>query len=125
MSGFEVVGIVLGTIPLILTAIEKYKAVGSPRKYARELNSLRRSLGVELEIFEGICERLLTGVVANTDIEKMIREPFGPVWQDQEINRRIRLRLWKSYTSFEGTAQDMLEALDQLSTKLSSLQVGS
>ncbi|KAK8015819.1 hypothetical protein PG991_008707 [Apiospora marii] len=125
MSGFEVVGIVLGTIPLIITAIEKYKAVGSPRKYARELNSLRRALSAELEIFEGICERLLTGIVVDTDIENMIREPFGPLWQDEEINRRIHLRLWKSYTSFEGTVKDMVEALDQLNTKLSSLQAKS
>ncbi|KAK8057448.1 hypothetical protein PG996_011385 [Apiospora saccharicola] len=125
MSGFEVVGIVLGTIPLIISAIEKYKAVGSPRKYARELNSLRRSLAAELEIFEGICEKLLTGMVADTDIENMIREPFGSLWQDEEINKRIRLRLWKSYISFEGTVQDMVEALDQLSTKLGSLQVCS
>ncbi|KAK8091752.1 hypothetical protein PG997_002113 [Apiospora hydei] len=125
MSGIEVVGLVLGTIPLILTAIEKYKAVQSWRKYSRELNSLRRSLSAELIILEGTCEKLLTGLVAETDIENMIREPFGSLWKDERINGIIRRRLWKAYGSFEGTIEDMNEAVEQLSAKLGVFHVGS
>ncbi|KAK8076236.1 hypothetical protein PG994_003508 [Apiospora phragmitis] len=90
------IGLVLGTIPLILTAIEKYKAVSSWRKYSRELNSLRRSLSAELIILEGTCEKLLTGLVAETAIENMIREPFGCLWKDERIHGIIRRRLWKA-----------------------------
>ncbi|KAK8022535.1 hypothetical protein PG993_013302 [Apiospora rasikravindrae] len=118
MSGIEVVGLVLGTIPLILTAIEKYKSVQSWRKYSRELNSLRRSLSAELIILEGTCEKLLTGLVAETDIENMIRKPFGSLWKDERIHRIIRRRLWKAYGSFEGTVEDINEAVEQLSAKL-------
>ncbi|KAK8848468.1 hypothetical protein PGQ11_014948 [Apiospora arundinis] len=118
MSGIEAVGLVLGTIPLILVAIEKYKAVHSWRKYTRELNSLRRSLSAELTILESTCERLLIGLVAETDIESMIREPFGPLWKNGRIHDSIRQRLWKAYGSFEGTVRDMNEVVNELRVKL-------
>ncbi|KAK7960745.1 hypothetical protein PG988_011959 [Apiospora saccharicola] len=118
MSGIEVVGLVLGTIPLIIAAIEKYKAVQSWRKYSRELSSIRRSLRAELVILEGTCEKLLTGLVAETDIENMIREPFGPLWKDERIHGTIRRRLWKAYETFENTVEDMNEAVEELSAKL-------
>ncbi|KAK8006893.1 alpha/beta knot [Apiospora arundinis] len=120
MSGIEVVGLVLGTIPLILTAIEKYKAVQSWKKYSRELSSLRRSLSANLKILESTLERLLTGLVAETELEEMISEPFGPLWKDKRIHGAIRTRLWNSYKIFEDTVEDMNEAIEQVGAKLNA-----
>lgn len=36
MSGFEVVGVVLGAIPLIISAVEKYKTTSQKLKYYRQ-----------------------------------------------------------------------------------------
>lgn len=123
MSGIEVVGLVLGTIPLILTAIEKYKAVQSWKKYSRELSSLRRSLSANLKILESTLERLLTGLVAETELEEMISEPFGPLWKDKRIHGAIRTRLWNSYKIFEDTVEDMNEAIEQVGAKLNAFHV--
>ena len=48
MSGFEIAGVVLGTLPLIITAVEAY--IGFMKdwgKVASELKSINRQLSTE------------------------------------------------------------------------------
>ncbi|RYO82530.1 hypothetical protein DL766_007584 [Monosporascus sp. MC13-8B] len=122
MSGLEVVGLVLGTIPLIISAIEHYERVIETihimRRRAKVMHSLARSLSTEQRILENTCETLLGGIVPADDIKPLLAEPFGTLWQDDKIRLEVERRLDHTATDFEGLVKDMMEALQELRIKL-------
>ncbi|KAF5675598.1 hypothetical protein FDENT_9733 [Fusarium denticulatum] len=119
MSGFEIAGIVLGTLPLVVTALEAYSNfLRDWGKAPAELRSLNRQLSTERARLCNVCEQLISDVVSQRDIEPMLQDPFGPLWQAKETNDRIRRRLWDSYNPFEDTVKDVGEALDSLMLRL-------
>ncbi|TDZ68005.1 hypothetical protein CTRI78_v002463 [Colletotrichum trifolii] len=122
MSGFEVAGVVLGSIPLLISALEHYQqGISSIRKwrnYDRELRSLIRNLETERVRFQDVCEKLLVGLVPSSQIESMVEQPFGTSWQEDNIQSKIRARLWRSFNVFEKTVEDMREAIREMMQKL-------
>ncbi|KAJ0353549.1 hypothetical protein KNSL1_001979 [Colletotrichum chrysophilum] len=122
MSGFEVAGVVLGTIPLVISALEHYKqgisTIRTWRNYNRELRILILSLETERVRFQDVCEKLLVGLVSPCQIESMIEDPFGPAWQEDVIQAKIKARLWRSFSIFEDIVTDMEEATKEMMKKL-------
>ncbi|KAF9770627.1 hypothetical protein IL306_011811 [Fusarium sp. DS 682] len=122
MSGFEVAGIVLGSIPIVVSALEYYmKGLGTLqnfRSYKRILKSLILTLKTEHVNLQNICEKLLIGIAPQTRIEEMIKDPFGRLWKEQEIFDKLRLRLWTSLQVFDDRVQDMREAIEEMMEKL-------
>ncbi|KAJ0338706.1 hypothetical protein COL922a_005296 [Colletotrichum nupharicola] len=122
MSGFEVAGVVLGTIPLLISALEHYKegisTIRAWRNYDRELRSLIRNLQTERVRFQDVCEKLLVGLVSQCQIESMVDDPFGPAWQEEKVRTKIEARLWRSFSNFEDIIKDMEEATKEMKTKL-------
>ncbi|RSL77023.1 hypothetical protein CEP51_009444 [Fusarium floridanum] len=119
MSGFEVAGIVLGTLPLVVTALETYSNfLRDWGKAPSELRSLNRQLSTERVRLCNVCEQLISDVVPQRDVEPMLQDPFGPLWQGKETNDRIRQRLWDSYGPFEDTVKEVEEALDSVMQRL-------
>ncbi|KAK0638560.1 hypothetical protein B0T16DRAFT_226906 [Cercophora newfieldiana] len=120
MSGFEVAGVVLGTLPLVIKAVEAY--IGFMKdwgKAASELKSINRQLTTERSKFYNVCDQLLNDVVPQKDIEPMLQDPFGPLWQAEETNKRIRRRLWNSYDPFWETVLEIQNALRTVQERLS------
>ncbi|KAH8647270.1 hypothetical protein BX600DRAFT_555505 [Xylariales sp. PMI_506] len=122
MSGFDVLGVVLGTIPLVISALEHYQegihTIRRWHSYEAELQSLKRKLGNENAIFINTCQQLLSGIVRSVDHEKLINEPFGELWGDPEIQDQVALRLDHVYKPFNATVVAMVEALEEVKVKL-------
>ncbi|SCN72121.1 uncharacterized protein FFE2_02474 [Fusarium fujikuroi] len=122
MSGFEVTGIVLGSIPIVVSALQCYMnglgTLQNFRSYKRILKSLILTLKTEHVNLQNICEKLLTGIAPQTRIEEMIRDPFGDLWREEEIFNKLRLRLWSSLQVFDDRVQDMREAIEEIMEKL-------
>ncbi|KAJ4122765.1 hypothetical protein NW768_010208 [Fusarium equiseti] len=119
MSGFEVAGIVLGSLPLLVTALEAYcKFMRDWGKAPSELKSLNRQLTTERAKLQNVCYLLISGVVQQRDIESMLQNPFGPLWRVPGPNERIRRRLWDSYGPFEQTITEIQEALNRIMRRL-------
>ncbi|KAF5655603.1 hypothetical protein F25303_537 [Fusarium sp. NRRL 25303] len=122
MSGFEVAGIVLGSIPIVVSALQCYMnglgTLQNFRSYKRILKSLILSLKTEHVSLQNICEKLLTGIAPQTRIEEMIRDPFGNLWREEEIFNKLRLRLWSSLQIFDDRVHDMREAIEEMMEKL-------
>ncbi|RBQ67159.1 hypothetical protein FVER14953_03600 [Fusarium verticillioides] len=122
MSGFEVAGIVLGSIPIVVSALQCYMnglgTLQNFRSYKRILKSLILTLKTEHVNLQNICEKLLTGIAPQTRIEEMIRDPFGDLWREEEIFNKLRLRLWSSLQVFNDRVQDMREAIEEMMEKL-------
>ncbi|KAK5652641.1 hypothetical protein OQA88_10234 [Cercophora sp. LCS_1] len=117
MSGLEVVGIVLGVLPLAVKALQGYVSVLSSMKNAqRNLNALIRDLETEQIRLQTTCELLLDGVAPPSVIDKLIQSPFGPDWKP--YNDRLRLRLWTTSGKFEEQVTQLQQAAQELRAKL-------
>lgn len=123
MSGLEVVGVVLGTLPLAIQALEAYRDVfASVRNAKRDLASLVRILETEQLVLQNTCENLLVGIAPPLMIDTMINNPFGPEWK--RFDNQIRLRLWKSSGKFAEQVTEMSLAVSELKGKLNIGQDG-
>ncbi len=122
MSGFEVAGIVLGTIPLLIAALEHchdgVTTIQRWRRYQRERQNLARILKMEQIKLQNICEELLKGLAPASQIESMIKEPFGTQWKDSLIEARLRARLDNSLDVFQTTISDVQNSMTELARRL-------
>ncbi|KAJ4244351.1 hypothetical protein NW762_014478 [Fusarium torreyae] len=122
MSGFEIAGAVLGSIPLVVSALENYKngvrVIQRYRRYERELQSLIRNLETERVKLQNVCEKLLDGIVPPSRIDAMVENPGGDLWLKEETQREIRARLWKSWDVFQWTLSDIQTATEEINKKL-------
>lgn len=128
MSGFEIAGIVLGAIPLLISALENYgkglSTLQRWRKYEGELRSLVRNLNTEEGRLQDVCEKLLYGLVPPSLIEQMISEPLGYLWRQENTKKKIRVRLWKRFDDFETNLRDLETAVDEMSKRIDSQRSG-
>ncbi|EPE36148.1 hypothetical protein GLAREA_05486 [Glarea lozoyensis ATCC 20868] len=122
VTGVETAGLILGSLPLIISALEHYaEGVGTIEKwwrYKRELASLKRVLGAEYDRFLNTLEELLVGLVPDTALADMLKMPGGPGWADAELSRKLQNRLRNSYRSYVETINDFNEVVTDLKSKL-------
>lgn len=124
MSGFEIAGVVLGSVPIIVQACQFYvkliedSHILRRRYYIRELRSRIRTLNVEYVRLQNVCEKLLLGLVPNSQIEILIADPLGDAWRDASVQQRINLRLLRGGPAFSETLEDMLDAIKTLKKKM-------
>ncbi|KAI0413522.1 hypothetical protein F5X98DRAFT_351702 [Xylaria grammica] len=122
MAGIEIAGLILGAIPLVISGLEHYSdgisTLGRYRRYKAELKILVNVLATEEARLLNICEKLLVGVVPPWKIEGMIKHPLDDLWKDDEIQQKIRFRLWRSYAVFEKTAKDVHDAIREMETRV-------
>lgn len=122
MSGFEIAGIVLGSLALLITALEQYgdaaRTMKKWIKYKSELQRVIRNLKTERVRFLNVCEKLLDGLVPASRIDSMVEEPFGALWYEKDTQRRIHARLWRSWDAFEQTVTAMKVVIEETLDKL-------
>ncbi|KAK4229266.1 hypothetical protein QBC38DRAFT_508388 [Podospora fimiseda] len=115
MSGFEVAGLVLGTIPILIMALEKL---------CDGLRHIIRNLSTERVKLLNVCEKLLDGLVPLQHFEDMIRNPGGNLWKEKEIHRRIQDRLHEVLDVFRDTITDVDMAIKELGARLDAQNNG-
>ncbi|KAI0546406.1 hypothetical protein F4679DRAFT_557803 [Xylaria curta] len=122
MSGFEVVGIVLGAIPLLVSALEHYergmKTIQIMRRRAKVMHSLATALSTEQTILRNTCETLLGGIIDPKDMKPLLAEPFGPLWQDPDTKALVERRLDHTLKDFKTLVYSMKEAVEEIRSKL-------
>lgn len=123
MSGFEVVGVVLGALPVLVSAIqacaEGTAMVHRFRKYKSRLGFVMRNLETESVIFRSICELLLDGLVYDpSQLHALLAEPKSDAWGDLALQQKIKGRLGESFRSFRKTMDDISSITGELSALL-------
>jgi hypothetical protein len=123
VTGVETVGLVLATLPLIISALEHYaegiQTIKSLRKFKREVNSLMRGLAIEEQLLRNSIELLLQSVVdSEEELEKLIEDPGGTLWSDEAFKLRLKNKLQKSYNAYIDKMEDMRDAFDELKKRL-------
>ncbi|KAL6408888.1 hypothetical protein AUP68_07836 [Ilyonectria robusta] len=123
MSGFEVVGVVLGVLPLAIEALKTYKStLSSMKNVERSLKALIQDLETEQVRLRTTCEVLLEGIVPLSMIDTLLEKPFGPQWEPYD--HQLRLRLWTSSGKFEEQVAEMQNAAEELKNNLSIQAAG-
>lgn len=94
MSGFEVIGVVLGVYPVVVDAYRAYTAT----KSRQGIDSLIRKLRIEEIIYDGWVSRLLAPNVSEADLLRLKTTKSNDPrdlssWQDLNMQNNLTARL--------------------------------
>ncbi len=123
MSGIEIVGLLLGAFPLLISALEHYRQSAEVLDDWWEIKTEYKKCKDEIKLqeinFEGNLERLLLPLIVDDDeIAALIAEPGGVKWKDPALEERLKGRLPKSYDLFLDTIYDIKGTVDGLKDEL-------
>ena len=97
MSGIEIAGLVLGTIPLVISALEHYDDIIDPTrafvKFQGELDRAIRELRNQHTLFEQSIEMLLRPITTDRELSEMIDNTKSKLWHDSGIEAEMRRTL--------------------------------
>jgi division protein CdvB (Snf7/Vps24/ESCRT-III family) len=116
MTGFEIAGVVLGIVPILTLSIEHYKTMLS----MREIRQLDRSFKTQRIIFMNTIEALLSTLVSETQLKKLLADPYGEAWKDSHTAIRLEKHLGDAYESFTEIMEDIQVMVLELQKILTS-----
>jgi hypothetical protein len=121
-TGVEIAGLVLGSLPLLISALEHYEDVLDPTiafiKYRGELSHATRELLVYHTSFEQTIQLLLQPITNDEELNDMLENTDSPHWSDSAIDDAIRSKLGKAYNSFFRKTEDTQTIIKVLAGKL-------
>ncbi|KAE9372484.1 hypothetical protein N431DRAFT_483268 [Stipitochalara longipes BDJ] len=126
MSGIEVVGLLLGVIPLVISAMEHYKEgidiITDIRNYRSTLKSLKTKLSIQEELYRGTLQRLLLSELSPLEVHALFPEPgvkgSSASWGTKDIEDKLRRKLGVKYDIFMAVVADMNRIMEELMEKL-------
>ncbi|KAF1354686.1 hypothetical protein BDV97DRAFT_395111 [Delphinella strobiligena] len=122
MSGLEVVGLVLGVLPLFISALEHYeKGLGqfkSMFSYRTQLARYRCKLMVEYATYSQTVEYLLISITDEDKFEDMVSRGFSEVWKDPTLAIRLQEHLGNVHEAYKFTLTEMRSVIEELATLL-------
>lgn len=126
MSGIEVVGLVLGVLPLAAKALQGYLGfVSSIRKVDSDLHNLLQDLRVEDTRLRNSCRQLLNDTIPFDSIEGGAgMNPLSPELS-LTVRKKLKLKLYDSYPMFEQTMTDIQTVATDLKLKLALQENGT
>ena len=123
MSGDEVAGLLLGSFPLLISALEHYRETAEVLEdwwqIKAEYKKCKNEIKVQELAFENNLEHfLLPLVVSDDEIQSLLGEPGGRQWKDPTLEDKLKSRLPKSYDVFLDTIYDIQATMDRLRDEL-------
>ncbi|EXF80587.1 hypothetical protein CFIO01_04294 [Colletotrichum fioriniae PJ7] len=115
MSGIEVAGLALGAMPLAIMALSNYKKTLAPmkvwRQFELEMDSLIENLECEYLRLQRFCGKHLESLVSSEQWNLMISDPFGSLWKEEVVQRRIKARLQTALSRFKLAMKELEKAI--------------
>ncbi|KAF1941763.1 hypothetical protein EJ02DRAFT_191853 [Clathrospora elynae] len=120
MSGFEIAGMVLGALPLVISALEHYaNGINTAKRFWRyksEVRWLILQIKTEEGIFVNTIEQLLTGILRIEQMTEFIAG--GKFWQEAGIELALKNRLRGAYEIYVDNVRGLESALQRMMKKL-------
>lgn len=88
MSGFEVIGVVLGVYPIVLNACQLYRAARS----GDGIEKLIRRLDIERFLFEDFVSRLLGPDVEESQLLRLKTSRDLSCWKENDLQTKLEQR---------------------------------
>jgi hypothetical protein len=129
MSGIEIIGLILGGLPLVISAAEDYRQGFEPflkwRRYKREFGTFINPVALEKQMFDGLLRRLLEYSDIPLDERQLpLTGADTEAWHTETTVKALKMRLGDSYVSCMYILKTMEEDLLELQ-KMMSLKDGS
>ena len=123
MSGIEVAGLVLGSFPLLISALEHWRTAVEIYddwwQVKKEYKKCKQELLCAELALEGNLERFLLPLVVDDDmVQELMAEPRGPKWKDAELEKKLKELLPKSYNLFLETIDEIQNVMGLLGEEL-------
>ncbi|KAH6679401.1 hypothetical protein B0J14DRAFT_558719 [Halenospora varia] len=122
MSGFEIIGVVLGTLPLLISGLEHYKnglvPIQDMLSYENVVQNHIRGLNVARSRLRHSCERLLNGLVDDEKITSLLDHTSLVAWKESDLDRKLRERLDQSYEGYMATLADLAQKITIFAKKM-------
>jgi len=133
MSGIEIVGVILGAVPLIISAMEHYedtkKALGTfhkiRRAHRKDLGKLKNcQLKFKLNMKELLLPLLVDDTVTRVEYEQLLVNPGGSGWREEHVDDALVHRLGDCHERYIEILQDLEETMMSLckATKVEDAQ---
>lgn len=134
MSGFEVVGVVLGSIPLLISGLEHYRngmeTIGNMVQYIEVVENILDSISTTLAIYRQSCEVLLEGLILPEDIlAELLNNSSSTAWSNQELVEQLKKQFGphREYEVYKRAVIRLNKRIEKFRSKLDldeSFQVG-
>lgn len=126
MSGFEVVGVVLGAIPLIISAVDYYRATSQRIKFMIEKNLLLNQLIESLKeqkffLQTDICLALKETHLDGQQIIALIDERGLDLFQDPEVADALKEYLGEGFTMYTNAVARCEHTLSDIIANIGGL----
>jgi hypothetical protein len=140
MSGFEIAGVVLGSIPLIISALEHYSdgvimtlddispnslkmvqvsTIKSMQKYESVFEYLHVAFVTNLTIYRNSLEELLSPLqLSDTQLYRLLEKSDHVAWNDPELITSLRERLGTSYLPLKSSIKQLHKKVTLFAHKL-------
>ncbi|KAF4631574.1 hypothetical protein G7Y89_g6550 [Cudoniella acicularis] len=129
MSGIEVVGLVLGVLPLVISAAEDYKKGFEPllrwKRFKFGFRDFITSVDIQRQMFQLVLKKLLIRVqLPAEEKQKLLTVPNYEGWTQPGTIDAIKLRLGDSFEACRDILRAMRDDMEDLQ-KMMSLKDGS
>lgn len=114
MSGFEIIGVILALIPIVSGGIDRYKRV----RDEKESRQLERSFKTQRVIFMNTVEELIYPLVSDLQLQNLLKDPNGRLWQDKQLSASLENHLDGAYPTFNEIMEDIKVVMCELQNTL-------
>ncbi|KAF5020851.1 hypothetical protein F66182_7106 [Fusarium sp. NRRL 66182] len=122
MSGFEIAGIVLGSLPLLISAAEHYQSGLDPAiaffKWKDELKKALRELWLQHSSFQLTLRNILKEVASPSETDEMLLDFQHELWRSSELAERLEHRLNAAYRVYIYMMKEMESCMRTLARHL-------
>jgi len=127
MDPATVAGLGLAVAPIIISALENYEYTFQPiiifsRRYGREVERIQHALKVQKVDFANECCFLLHNVTSNRG-NVLINDPHHALWQDEDLEDRLKIRLGDCYDAFVSALSLINAALSGILRETKTLDI--
>lgn len=123
MSGIEVVGIVLGVIPLVIEGLKSYqsglKTMGNGFRKRKIVNKLCRALLLQSNTIEELVKHLL--LCSGCEVPAALDFQTFNILNDPDVKPEVIEYLDQRYDVFVSMLDECKEILQELATKIAKL----
>ena len=123
MSAVEVAGLILGIIPVIQLGIDSYKRNFSDTK--KIMLQLGRSFETQKLIYLNTIEEILSSVVPDSQLNKLLRNVDEKAWQDSRLSQVLQSHLGDIHPQFKDIVLDIKDMMMELEKLLAPVCVGT
>ncbi|KAF4827165.1 hypothetical protein CGCTS75_v008447 [Colletotrichum tropicale] len=118
----EIAGLVLGAVPLLISALEHYRDIIDPvvrfKNWRGDLKNNVRRLAVERATYHDNLRVFLSKAVRSNDTEEMISDPQSELWTDDDLTGDLKDEWGSSYVPCIGLVRDIAASLETIAANL-------